>query len=191
MKKKSGIKQLINDLERNELIEVILELSKISKKNEQFINLFIQGSNKGFREKIVREAKTKMKSIFFGRNGYPYERINLKEARSIISQHSKILKGYPDSILELKLYFVELGVEVIKDWGDMYESFYNSMESMLGNFCKDLFNNGKYYDDFSKRIHELIPNTKSVGWGFHDFVIDTIYDLESQLGIDDAENENI
>ncbi|MGA9290965.1 MAG: hypothetical protein WCE54_07120 [Ignavibacteriaceae bacterium] len=192
-KKKSGVKNLIKDLERNELIEVILELSKISRKNEQFIKLIIQGSNNEHREKIVHNAKSKIRSVFFSKNGYPYEHINLKDARSIVSQYSKILKGFPDSILDLKLYYVESGVEVIKDWGDMYDSFYDSIGSMLTSFCSDLFNNYKYYGDFSKRIDQIIIDTKGVGWGFHEFVLDTIYNLKERLGIynkDESANEN-
>ena len=187
-KKKSGIKNILNGLERNELIEVILELAKISNKNEQFIKLFIQGSNKDHRDNIVRDAKSKMKSIFFSRNGFPYDPINLKEARTIVSEHSKMLKGFPDSILDLKLYYVELGIEVMKDWGDMYDSFYNSIGSMLANFCSDLFYNNKYYSDFSNRIKQIIITTERVGRGFHEFVLDTITNLEDRLGIDEDED---
>lgn len=184
-KKKSGIKSLIKDLEKNELIEVILELSKISQKNEQFIKVFIQGSNIEHREKIVKGAKSKLKSIFFSRNGFPLDRINLKAAREIITQHSKILKGFPESIIELKLSYVELGVEIMKDWGDMYDSFYDSMALMLKSLCEDLFNHDKYYNDFSKRLDDLISNTKGVGWGVQYYFSETIQDLEDRLGIDE------
>lgn len=192
-KKKSGIKSLIKDLERNELIEVILELSKISKKNEQFIKVFIQGSNKEHREKIIKDAESKLKSIFFSRNGYPYDHINLKAAREIITQHSKILKGFPESIIELKLYYVELGVEIMVDWGDMYDSFYDSMALMLRSLCEDLFNHDKYYKDFSKHLDDLIEKTRNVGWGVQYYFAETIQDLKDRLGIDepeDDENEN-
>lgn len=164
-KKKSGTKSLIKNLEKDELIEIILELSKISKKNEQFIKLFIQGSNTEHRDKIVKEAKAKLKSVFFGKGGAPFEHINLRSAREIISQHSKILKDFPEAIIELKLYYVELGVEIMKDWGDMYDSFYDSMALMLASLCEDLFIHPKYYNNFSKQLNDLIKNTKDVGWG--------------------------
>lgn len=77
VKKKFGVKSLIKDLERDELIEILVELSRISKKNEQFIRLFIQGSDTRHKEKIVREAKVKLKSIFFGQGTTPYEHVNL------------------------------------------------------------------------------------------------------------------
>lgn len=193
VKKKFGVKSLIKDLERDELIEILVELSRISKKNEQFIRLFIQGSNTEHRDEIVREAKVKLKSIFFGQGGTPYEHVNLKAAREIISQHSKILKDFPESIIELKLYYVELGIEIIKDWGDMYESFYDSMALMLKSLCEDLFKHHKYYNDFSKRLNDLIINTKDVGWGVQYYFAETINDLEERLEIDepvDDENEN-
>lgn len=184
-KEKSGIKSLIKDLEKEELIEIVIELSKISKNNEQFLKLFIQGSNKENREKIIQEVKPKLYSIFFGKNGFPYERINLKIAREIILQYSKIFKEFPESIIELKLYYVELGVDVIENWGDMYDSFYDSIGTMLTSLCNDLFNNHKYYADYQKRLNSLIDKTKGVGWGFYEFVAETILDLEDRLGIEE------
>lgn len=188
--KKVSIKSLINDLERNELIEVILELTKISKRNEQFIKMFLQGSNSEHREKIVLEAKEKLKLMFFGRNGFPRDNINLKEAREFVLQHSKILKEHPDSIIDLKLYYVELGIDIIEEYGEMNESFHSSICTMLANCCSDLFHNDKYYPDFANRLNDLISNTESVGWGIHEFFVENIIDLECQLGIDeDEENE--
>lgn len=189
-KKQPGIKNLIKHLEQDELVEIIVELSKISKNNEQFLRLFIQGSDNENKEKIVKEVKPKLYSIFFGRGGMPYERINLKAARDIISQHARVLKEFPEAVIELKLYYVELGVEVMSDWGDMYDAFYDSIGSMLASLCKDLFNNHKFYEDFSEPLSSLISKTKGVGWGFHEFVCDTIYDLQERLGIDDDDYED-
>ncbi len=164
-----------------------MEFSKLSKNNERFLKLFIEGSESGHREKIVKEAKEKLKSVFFGKGGAPYEHISLKSAREIITQHSKILKDFPEAVIELKLYYVELGVEIMAEWGDMYDAFYDSMALMLKNLCEDLFNNHKYYPDFSKRLNDLIINTEGVGWGVQYYFSETICDLNERLGMDESE----
>lgn len=189
-KKKSSINNLIKDLEKTELIEVIIELTKIDRKNEKFLKLFILGSNENNQLNILTEAKEKLRKVFFGKSSLSNDRINLKNGRDIISEYSKILKGFSESIIELKLYYVELGVEVLGDWGDMYEAFYSSMESMLVNVCNDIFKKPDIYPNYSKRLNMLIEKTKDVGWGFHDFVCDTVCNLENRIGINDNEGDD-
>ena len=189
-KKKSSINNLIKDLEKTELIEVIIELTKIDRKNEKFLKLFILGSKENNHLNILTEAKVKLRKVFFGKSSLQNDRINLKNGRDIISEYSKILKGFSESIIELKLYYVELGVEVLGDWGDMYEAFYASMESMLVNVCNDIFKKPDIYPNYSKRLNMLIEKTKDVGWGFHDFVCDTVCNLENRIGINDNEGDD-
>jgi hypothetical protein len=182
--KNPSVKSLLKDLEKEELTEVILELCKLSTKNKQFLQLFIQGSNQSNLPEILTEAKKKLKSIFFHKSGYPEDRIDLRKARSIISEYSKVFKEYPEAVIELKVYFVELGVDVIDGFGDMYESFYDSLSSMLANACGDLKKHSQYFNVYFQRLNTIREKSAHSGWGFDYVVANTIADLEDFMNVD-------
>jgi phenylalanyl-tRNA synthetase alpha subunit len=180
MAKKANIKSLIKDLEKEELIEVIVELSKVSKQNDQFIRMFIQGSNKENVESSITDAKKKIETVFFD-NGNLREQVNLSLARSFISEYSKLLKDFPYAIIEIKLYYVELGIAVINKVDEAESSFYNSIASMFRDVCNSILKNSTYYSLFSERFIEINESTRNIGYGFHDFIIEQINDLKYRM----------
>jgi hypothetical protein len=182
MAKKPNIKSLIKDLEKDELIEVIIELSKVSKQNDQFIRMFIQGSNTENIDSSIADAKKKIEAVFYT-DGILQEQVNLSLARSFISEYSKLLKDFPYAIIDLKLYYVEMGISIINKFDEVSSSFYNSIASMFRDVCNSIFKNSTYYSKFSERLDEINETTRNIGYGFHDFIVEQIYGLKSRLDI--------
>ena len=179
MAKSKSTRTLIKDLEPDELREVILELCKLSNKNKQFLALYLQGSEAASPEPVVEEAKQKIKASFYGRGQFP--KLDLRGARSVVSEYGKVLKDYPREVAELKLYYVEVGTAITSEYGDLYESFYNSLVSMFTNFCKDIKKHPSWYGDFKKRIAELESVTYHIGWGYGDDIADSIAALQEAI----------
>lgn len=136
MPKSPSVKSLIKDLAADDLREVIAELCKLNPKNRQFLELHILSSNEANVESITQEAKKKIYSHLYGNSMIP--NIDLAGARKQVREYSKVLKDYPGQIADLQLYYVETGTEITNEYGDIGERFYNSMESMLGSFCKQI-----------------------------------------------------
>ena len=180
MARKKSIKTLIKDLQAEELREIVVELSKLSKSNRQFIELYLLGSDEASPEPIFKEAKKNIYNHLYGRS---LPKLDLRGARKVVTEYGKVLKEYPRWAVELKLYYVEVGTQITDEFGDMYEGFYNSMGSMFGSFCKDVLKHPAWYDYFAKRIDQLQRTTAYMGWGYGDEISEYIGELEEALGI--------
>ncbi len=181
MARSKSVKTLIKDLEPDELREVIVELCKLSRQNRQFIDLFLQGSDVASPEPIVEEGKKKIYACFYGRSGFPRDRIDLRGGRRVVSEYGKILKDYPRLATELKLHYVEVGTRLTDEYGDMYEGFYSSLVSMFESFCKDVQKHPSWYEEFLPRIHDIQSKTSNMGWGYEDDIIFILRELEESL----------
>jgi hypothetical protein len=178
MSRSPSVNTLIKDLEANELREVIRELSKLTKKNEQFIKLFLQSSSAVDTETVVSEAKKKVYNFLYGRSMFP--KLDLGNARKTVNEYSKLLREYPSSVADLKLYYVELGTEITNEFGDMDERFYSSLESMFSGFCKLITKYPMYFNQFETRINELQSACQYIGWGYGDRIDELAWELKSQ-----------
>jgi len=114
----------------------------------------------------------------------PRNNLNLRLGREIFEEYSRILSYHPEYMIDLRLYYVELSVEIL-DYGYESDAFFNSMMGMFGNFCNDIFYNSNLYPVFKERINEILKGTENTGRGIHDYFCDEIGDLESRLGISD------
>ncbi|MGI9174019.1 MAG: hypothetical protein ACR2GR_01700 [Rhodothermales bacterium] len=179
MAKSKSIRTLIKDLEPDELREVIIELCKLSNKNKQFLALYLQSSEVASPEPVVEEAKQKIKVCFYGRGQFP--KLDLRGARSVVSEYGKVLKDYPHEVTELKLYYVEVGTAITNEYGDLYENFYDSLASMFTSFCKDIKAHPSWYGDFEGRIAELESATYDIGWGYGDDITANVAALQEAI----------
>jgi hypothetical protein len=65
------------------------------------------------------------------------------------------------------IYYVECGVHFTNQYGDLYESFYTSVERMYEQALK-LIAQHQLYEQFEHRCQQIVTNTRAIGWGFHD-----------------------
>jgi hypothetical protein len=100
--------------------------------------------------------------------------LDLRGARRVVTEYTKLLKDYPLLAAELKLYYVEVGTSVTEQYGDMYEGFYNSLVSMFESFCKEVAKQPEWYSHFAERIRTLQSVTSHMGWGYGDDIQDLV-----------------
>ncbi|CAN5311232.1 hypothetical protein BH23BAC3_BH23BAC3_36180 [soil metagenome] len=182
MAKTPSVKSLIKELESDELREVIVELCKLNPKNRQFLQFHIQSSIEVDVESITDEAKDKIYSQLYGRSMFP--KIDLRGARQVIQEYSKLLKDYPRQVAELQLYYVETGTDITNEFGDIDERFYSSMESMFASFCKHINKHPVHFNTFRGRLINLEAACEGIGWGYSDIMGDMIYDLVEAFDTD-------
>ena len=77
------------------------------------------------------------------------------------------------------LYYVECGVEFTNTYGDISESFYNSVATVFSNFVKEInqLPDDSYYIRNKKRINDIYTNSKDIGWGFGDEINDICHEI--------------
>jgi Family of unknown function (DUF6155) len=179
MAQEKSLKALLKDLESEELREVIVELCKLSPKNKQFLELYLQGSGAADLTAIMEEAKAEIHRCFYGRSQFP--KLDLRGARKVVTEYTKLLKDYPEQLAELRLHYVEVGTSVTEEYGDMYEGFYNSLVTMFSSFCKDVAKDADSYYRFEQRVRRLQSVTSQMGWGYGDDIADLVEQLEKAV----------
>ncbi len=75
---------------------------------------------------------------------------------------------------DLLLYFVENGVKLTNQYGDIDENFYTSLENTYSNALNLIAKNG-LLEKFQNRANRIITETENIGWGFHDYLEDIYY----------------
>ena len=79
--------------------------------------------------------------------------------------------------MELLLIYIESGTDFTCSYGDVDERFYDSLISTLDSFSKKLATHIEYLDKFKDRLIDLQDRTSGIGWGYGDYVGDTVFEL--------------
>jgi hypothetical protein len=69
------------------------------------------------------------------------------------------------------LFYVETGVKFTNDFGDIDENFYSSLENMYVQ-ALTLMKKEDFLDKFNDRAQQVATDTRGIGWGFHDYIMD-------------------
>ena len=77
------------------------------------------------------------------------------------------LEASKELLSELMLFYTETGVKFTNEFGDIDESFYNSLTSVYSN-ALTLMHKENILDKFANRAKKIVDETNGIGWGFHD-----------------------
>ncbi len=88
----------------------------------------------------------------------------------------KKLSPLPEALIGMMLYYVESRVEFTSEYGDIYEAYYTSMESMYAEACKAL-NEHRLQPIFKKRWATIVKATEDFGWGFRYALSESYYQV--------------
>ena len=106
-----------------------------------------------------------------------------REAKKVISEYRKSTSDLRGT-LDLMLTYLERGHEFTLDFGDIDEPFYDKLINMLEHFAIELRRSpAKYelYEQFKPRLMAIRKNS-NIGWGYGDFIQETVDELEELLG---------
>lgn len=159
--KKVSLKNYLSGKTKEQLIE---EIEILIKRFDQVRDYYrIRTTSK--KDKAVLEAyKKKIKQEFFPERGYGEGRPSVGKAP--ILQFLKV-SYLPEYLVDLMLYYVEQGIKYTLAYGDIDESFYDSVVSVYED-ALDLIKENSLYEQFYDRCKKAVDDTKGMGWGFHD-----------------------
>jgi hypothetical protein len=179
-KKSTGwqnVRRQIGDWSKPALMALVKDLYEASPDNRDFLHARFQAQeNTGaalekYRRKIVEQ--------FFPARGDG--KLKLGEARKAIRDYRKATGNLVGTI-ELMLTYVENGTEFTREFGDINESFYNSLESVLNEVAQLLMKEGReHYPKFRERVQRLAARAKGIGWGYGDALRGQAYHLENKF----------
>jgi hypothetical protein len=167
------------------VIGVVKALFDFSKENRTFLasRLFPETDWSALLEKCRKQVR---EAVFPD----PSRQIRLGDARKAISVYRKATSDSAGTA-ELMLVYVESGTDCARSYGVDYESFYNSVESMLDDLLEILCDerNRRLLDRLRERVCRLEEKASDIGWGYGDHVSERL--AEADL-LDDgsAESDN-
>ena len=88
----------------------------------------------------------------------------------------KILKPSAGAVAELMLCLVENARRFTAEYGDMWESYY---DSVISNFCESLKHIYKagLFDVYRSRLEQCVETVRDCGWGLYDDMGDMFYEM--------------
>ena len=174
----SALRRQLATFEKSALLALVKDLYEVAAGNRDFIQARCQTGQSG--GEILEKYRSKIVEQFYPARGGAKLRLN--EARKAINDYRKAT-GNLAGTAELLMTYVEQGAEFTHDYGDIDERFYNSVESALDELAALLIDEARdMYPQLSERLARVEQITDGIGWGFHDYIGDVVWQLEEELG---------
>ena len=164
----SKIKTVLMASDQRKSLELIRDLFKQSQGNRRFIEARLFPTVKTLEEYRKRVENSMFPDLF------QKEPVGISTAKKAITEY-KNATGDNDGELDLMVSFVEFGTRFTVEYGDMWEGFYSSLESM---FQKVLTRVAKC-DQARRavvmaRLEEIVESASGLGWGYYDALEDML-----------------
>ena len=174
----SAVRQHLTTWDRPALLALVKDLYEAAAVNRDFIQARCQADESG--GEVLEKYRGKIVEQFFPARGFG--KLKLGEARKAIRDYRKATGNLPGTA-ELLMTYVENGTSFTREYGDIDERFYRSVESALEELAGLLRGEAReLYPSLSGRLASVEQMSDSIGWGFHDFVADVVGRLEEELG---------
>ena len=176
----SEVKARLKHWDRAQLAGLIQDLFDRSQENRDFLTTRLLAEPGDAA--ALAPYLTRVEAAFYGKSGLPQGRLNLRDGRKAILDY-QAASGDLAGTLELMLAYVETGTRFTCEFGDISESFYDSLCSVLHDIRKNLrsADGRQLYPRFQQRLANLAKQADGIGWGYGDYVGDVVAELASPL----------
>jgi hypothetical protein len=147
------------------LIGLVAALYELSKSNKDFLDSRFLRDNQALARYKSQIKQYLTPSSSYG-DGAQY--ISLRDARKVLSDYKKATSDTL-GLVDLMIYYLECGTNVLCQFGDMYSQYYRSLESVMESVIKII----KQFDPdeaegFIKRLRVVVKRADKMGWGYYD-----------------------
>lgn len=176
MSKKITLTELKKHLRKKSDTELVEEISDLYKKFD-VVKEYYRASFFNDDEAVLQKYKDVITEEFFPRSLHADPKARLSIARKAVRDYKKVScsdSGYA----EIMLHYVEIGIEFTNTYGGIDSPFYSSMANMYFD-AADFIKNHSMETLFQKRLYKMVLDTQDCGWGFHDSLAETYFDVIS------------
>ncbi len=173
--------KVLKELPPERLIDLLKGLHDLSPQNKAWLcsKVLPFWQDSAYLEECRRKV---IRAVYDPARKFP-DRPRFRDARKVISDYKKATQDLAGT-LDLMLTYVERGHAFTLDFGDIDMPFYDALMNMLERFALELKKSPaprELYQHFHARLL-AIQRTADIGWGYGDFVRDTVSELEEMLG---------
>lgn len=177
----TDLRQALKELPPERLIELLKGLHDLSPQNKAWLRAKVLpvGQDSAYLEECRQKV---IRAVYNPARKFP-DMPRFRDAKKVISEYKKATKDLAGT-LDLMLTYVERGHAFTNDFGDIDMPFYDALINMLDRFAIELKKSParrELYDRFRNRLLK-INRTSDIGWGYGDFVHDTVGELEAEFG---------
>ena len=158
------IRKTLSRCSQNDLLSLLNDLYALSSSNKDFLEArFLKNSH------VIEHYKSQLKKYLAPSEPWKdHQKISLREAKQVLSRYKKATHDRI-GLIDLMIYYVECGTDFLDEYGDMYESYYASLESVFNDILKLI---KQYPDeeiqDFIERLKSIMKKSDHMGWGYPD-----------------------
>ncbi len=172
-----AVRPQLASLDKTALLALVQDLYETSAENSDFIHARCKAGECG--GETLEKYRAKIVEQFFPARGDG--KLKLGEARKAIRDYGKATGNLPGTA-ELLMTYVESGTRFTREFGDIDERFYSSVESTLDELAALLCGAARaLYPQFRDRLARVEQMADGIGWGFHDYIGDVVKGLEDKL----------
>ncbi|MBB4824716.1 hypothetical protein HNO89_001940 [Sporosarcina luteola] len=172
----SDLKKQLNELDKKELMNMIIEIHKNNKAVQDYFAVKFSGESAV--ADLFGQAQKEIQNEFFPDRGHG--KLRLSVAKKAISDFKKTT-GDEVRTADLMMFYVELGTRFTATYGDIDMPFYNSMLSMYEKVIDSCEKDHALYISLEERLYRVVDMSEGIGWGYHDELCEMYYSL-SWLG---------
>ena len=174
-------RQQMKSWSRPALLALIKDLHDASAENRDFLRARFQAEDAG--GEALERYRTRIVEQFFPRRGFG--KLKLADARKAIRDYRQAT-GNVEGVIDLMLTFVENGTKFTREFGDINQAYYSSLESVMNEMSVLLCMEGtNLYPRFRERIRQLMSHADHIGWGYGDYLREQVHFLENESGLND------
>lgn len=173
----SAIRRHLNEQSKTSLLALVKDLYDASPSTRDFLHARVQ-DEAGDGTAVERYRRTIVEQFFPTRG---FGKLQLAAARKAIRDYRKATGNLAGTI-DLMLTYVENGTQFTREFGDINEAYYNSLESVLHEMTQLLRKDDpSLYLEFRERIQRLGDHADHIRWGYGDYLGDQVGLLEAEL----------
>ena len=160
------LKTVLQQTDQRTLAKLILDFCALNADNRTFVEtrLAVAPDSLASYKKRIEEA---LYPEVYGRRS-----VSIAAARKAVTEYKRATNNQ-NGLLELMLHYVECGTAFTADYGDMWEEYYSSLQSMYDRLLKGLDKADDHIkESFRNKLRAVVDRAQGVGWGYHDYLVE-------------------
>lgn len=166
---KIALKKHLQSLTNEQMIETVLEMYDNMKPVKEYFEFFLNPNEKEMFEKY----KTVIVNEFYPKGKYTEPKTRFSVAKKAIADF-RALKPSPELLGSLMLTLPEMACMFTRDYGDMWEQYYDSAYNNF-KFALIYLQKNNLLDNFKSRCEACVEYSSPCGYGFADDISELFY----------------
>lgn len=165
-KKQARLKARLQQADQQTLVKLIQDLCTLSTDNRTFLETRLAVATDPLAPYKKRIEEALCPDVFSKKP------TSISAARRAVTEYRRAA-GDQHGLLELMLYYVECGTDCTAAYGDMWEEYYASLESMYDRFLKALKKTDEHTkESFRNRLRTVVDRAQVVGWDYYEYLVE-------------------